>query len=66
MKKVDFKLNNNYSSNYIFSNLDNYVASGEVIGGVHTIENEYYRFVMLSEGAWRGGSSYFYRLVEVK
>lgn len=66
MAKINFKLNGVYSSRAITRELDNIVTSGQAIGGVHTIENECYRFIMLSEGAWRGGSSYFYRLVEVK
>lgn len=53
MAKVNFKLDGVYSSKTITKNLDNFTTSGQVIGGEHTIENESYRFVMLSDGAWR-------------
>ena len=66
MIKINFKLNGVYSGKAITRQLCNLVTSGEAIGGVHIIENESYKFVMLNNGAWRGGSSYFYKLVEIK
>ena len=29
-------------------------------------ENENYKFVMLSEGAWQGGKSIYYKLTKIK
>jgi len=66
MININFKLNGVYSGKAITKQLSNLVTSREATGGVHAIENESYRFVMLNNGAWRGGISYFYKLVEIK
>lgn len=63
---MNFKLNNTYSNTTIAKNCKNLQLSGQFIGGEHTIENENYKFVMLSEGAWQGTNSIYYKLTEIK
>ena len=61
---MEFKLNKDYSSKTIQKNCKNIKTSGQFIGGEHTIESDNLKFVMLSEGAWRGGNSMYYKLVK--
>ena len=59
-------LNKHYSNTAIAKHCKNLQVTGQFIGGEHTIENENYKFVMLSEGAWRGTNSIYYKLTEIK
>ena len=63
---MEFTLNKDYSNATIAKHCKNLQLSGQFIGGEHTIENENYKFVMLSEGAWRGGKSIYYKLEQIK
>lgn len=66
MKTINFKLNKDYSNTTIAKHCKNLQTSGQFLGGEHIIENENYKFLMLSEGAWRGGKSIYYNLTEIK
>jgi hypothetical protein len=63
---MDFKVNKSYSNRTIAKHCKNLQSSGQLIGGEHTIENENYKFVMLLNGAWRGGKSIYYKLETIK
>lgn len=47
---MNFKLNKDYSNATIAKHCKNLQLSGQFVGGEHTIENENYKFIMLSEG----------------
>jgi hypothetical protein len=59
-----FKLNKDYSSKTIQKHCKDIKISGAVEGGKHTIESGTLKFVMLSEGAWRGTNSIYYKCVK--
>ena len=61
---MEFKLNKNYSSKTIQKHCKNIKTSGQFIGGEHTIYSDNLKFVMINEGAWRGGNSMYYKLVK--
>lgn len=61
------KKNKDYSSKILGKLLTNITTEGQFIGGEHTIKGMYedklYSFVMLRDGAWRGGNIIYYRMV---
>ena len=61
------KKNKDYSNKILSKLLTNITTEGQFIGGEHTIKGMYedklYSFVMLKEGAWRGGNTIYYRMV---
>jgi hypothetical protein len=59
-----FKINHKYSSSTILK-LEKIKAKGQFIGGVHTLENNQYKFELLTKGAYRGTGSYFYKLINI-
>lgn len=61
------KKNKDYSSKILSKLLTNITTEGQFVGGEHTIKGIYdgklYTFVMLKDGAWRGGNTIYYRMV---
>ena len=59
--------NKDYSDKLLSKLLTNITTEGQFVGGEHTIkgiyEDKLYSFVMLKEGAWRGGNTIYYRMV---
>lgn len=62
---MEFKTGKEYSSKTIEKHCNNIKTFGKLEGGEHTIESDSLKFVMLSEGAWRGGKSYYYKCVRI-
>lgn len=60
-----FKLGKEYASKTIEKHCKNIQTSGKFEGGKHTIQSDNLKFVMLEEGAWRGGKSVYYKLVSL-
>jgi hypothetical protein len=60
-----FKLNKDYSSKTIAKHCKDIKLYGAVEGGRHTIESGTLKFVMLTEGAWRGTKSIYYKCVKI-
>lgn len=65
-----YKIGKHYSNTNISKQLKNISISGAVEGGKHTIEGidsegNKVTFVMLSEGAWRGGKSIYYKCCKI-
>ena len=62
------KIGKVYSNRRIFKELQDIEISGQAIGGKHTIKGRYNNedvvFVMLTEGAWRGGKSLYYKRIK--
>lgn len=61
---MEFKIGKQYSNKSIEKNSKNISISGQLIGGEHRIETETNTFIMLVDGAWRGGNSIYYRCVK--
>lgn len=61
---MQFKIGKEYSSKTIDKNSKNISLKGELKGGEHTITTDTNTFVMLSDGAWRGGNSLYYKCVK--
>ena len=59
--------NKKYSNKTLNKLLTNITTEGQFIGGEHTIKGMYegklYTFVMLQQGAWRGGNTIYYSMV---
>lgn len=62
------KINKVYSDNRIYKELTDIIISGQFIGGEHTIEGkcngEEMTFVMVTEGAWKGGKYLYYKRIK--
>ena len=58
-----FKINKEYSNKTISKHSKNISIEGQFEGGKHTIHTETNKFVMLSESAWRGKDSIYYKCV---
>jgi hypothetical protein len=62
------QIGKSYSSKSILNKLENIETSGRQIGCEHTINGLYNGeqviFIMLLNGAYRGGSSYYYKRIK--
>ena len=65
-----YKIGKSYSNTNISKQLKKITTSGQLEGGKHTIEGidsegNKLTFVMLSEGAWRGGKTIYYKCCKI-
>jgi hypothetical protein len=61
---MEFKINKKYSNKIIEKYSYNISISGNLKGGEHTITTKTNTFIMLLEGAWRGGNVLYYKCIK--